>query len=58
MSSFVFAKDCETLTELIEWAKGHIPNALIVETEGEIIIQTGITTSMGGYLHSIESEEE
>lgn len=58
MSSFVFAKDCETLTELIEWAKGHIPNALIVETEGEIIIQTGLTTSMGGYLHSIESEEE
>ena len=58
MSNFVFAKDCETLTELIEWAKGHIPNALIVETEGEIIIQTGLTTSMGGYLHSIESEEE
>ena len=58
MSHKVFAKDCETLTELIEWAKGHIPDALIVETEGEIIIQTGLTTSMGGYLHPINEEEE
>jgi hypothetical protein len=54
MSNLVFAKDCQTLTELIEWAKGHIPNALIVETEGEIIIQTGLATSTGGYLHPVE----
>lgn len=58
MSHKVFAKDCETIAELIEWAKGHIPDALIVETEGEIIIQTGLTSSMGGYLHKLEEDED
>jgi hypothetical protein len=58
MSSLVFVRDCETLTDLIGWVQGQIPNALIVETEGEIVIQTRLTTSMGGYLHPLNEEDE
>ena len=50
--------EIDTLNDLVEWAKENMPNALIVETEGEIVIQTGLTTSMGGYLYPIEREGE
>lgn len=51
-------QEIDTLQDLIEWAGEHLPGALIVETEGEIIIQTGLVSTMGGYLHPIEREGE
>jgi hypothetical protein len=54
----VFAKDCEDTTELIKWAIGHLPNALVVETEGEILIQTGIAVGEGNTLTAIKREED
>lgn len=47
-------QEVDTLQELIEWAKENMPDALIVETEGEIVIQTGLQSTMGGYLHPVE----
>jgi hypothetical protein len=51
-------QEIDTLQDLILWAKENMPSALIVETEGEIIIQTGLESTMGGYLHPIEREGE
>jgi hypothetical protein len=51
-------QEIDTLQDLILWAKENMPSALIVETEGEIIIQTGLASSMGGYLHPTEREGE
>jgi hypothetical protein len=51
-------QEIDTLQDLILWAKENMPGALIVETEGEIVIQTGLEFTMGGYLHEIEREDE
>jgi hypothetical protein len=51
-------QEIDTLQDLILWAKENMLGALIVETEGEIIIQTGLESTMGGYLHPIEREGE
>ena len=51
-------QEVDTIQELIEWAKENMPDALIVETEGEIVIQTGLQSTMGGYLHLVEREGE
>ena len=51
-------QEIDTLKDLIEWAAAALPGALVVETEGEIIIQTGLVSTMGGYLHPIEREGE
>jgi hypothetical protein len=51
-------QEIDTLQDLILWAKENMPGALIVESEGEITIHTGLASSMGGYLHPIESEGE
>jgi hypothetical protein len=51
-------QEIDTLQDLILWARENMPGALIVETEGEIIIQTGLASSMGGYLHPTEREGE
>ena len=51
-------QEVDTIQELIEWAKENMPDALIVETEGEIVIQTGLQSTMGGYLYPVEREGE
>jgi hypothetical protein len=51
-------QEIDTLQELTKWAQENMPGALIVETEGEIVIQTGLISTMGGYLHPVEREEE
>ena len=53
--------EIDTLADLILWAGENMPGALVVEGEGEIIIQTGLVSTMGGYLyasHDIEREGE
>jgi hypothetical protein len=51
-------QEIDTLQDLKVWLEENMPGALIVETEGEIIIQTGLESTMGGYLHEIEREGE
>jgi hypothetical protein len=50
-------QEIDTLQDLILWVKENMPSAY-VESEGEITIYTGLATSMGGYLHPIEREDE
>ncbi len=51
-------QEVDTIEDLRKWAAENMPGALIVETEGEIVIQTGLQSTMGGYLHPVEREEE
>jgi hypothetical protein len=51
-------QEIDTLQDLKLWVKENMPGALIVETEGEIVIQTGLISTMGGYLHATEREGE
>jgi aromatic ring-opening dioxygenase LigB subunit len=50
-------EQAETCQELIEAVTTVFPNALVVVTEGEIVIQTGIGLSMGDYLEPLDDEE-
>ena len=50
--------DIDTLNELEEWVKENMPGAKVEEGEGGIIINTGLESSMGGYLSPIERESE
>ena len=58
MSALVFARDCETIAELIDWINGQIPTSRVVLIEGEVVIRTGLEVSMGGYLYKATEEEE
>lgn len=50
-------QEIETMTELGEWLAINMPGATIDERGGEIVIFTGLSLSMGGYLFPIEEEE-
>jgi hypothetical protein len=50
-------QEIDTLQDLKIWVKENMPGAY-VESEGEITIYTGLISTMGGYLHPIESEAE
>jgi hypothetical protein len=49
--------EVETRQDLIKVITDVFPNALVVLTEGEIVIQTGIGVSMGDYLEPLDEEE-
>ena len=51
-------QEIDTLQDLKLWTRENMPGALVVETEGEIVIQTGLISTMGGYLHATEREGE
>lgn len=50
-------QEIETITELGQWLAVHLPSAVLDERGGEIVILTGLSLSMGGYLNPIEEEE-
>jgi hypothetical protein len=51
--------EVETLNDLKEWLKESLPKAEVYEDKyGTLVIRTGLTSSMGGYLHPIEREGE
>lgn len=50
--------EVDTLTDLKEWVKEHMTGATVVEGEGGVVINTGLESSMGGYLSPIEREGE
>jgi hypothetical protein len=51
--------EVDTLNDLKEWLKENLPKAEVYEDMyGTLVIRTGLTSSMGGYLHPIEREGE
>jgi hypothetical protein len=51
-------QEIDTLQDLKVWVKENMQGATVEEGEGGIVIRTGLTSTMGGYLHSIEREGE
>ncbi len=47
-----------TLQDLIEAIKTTLPNALVVDTDDEVIIQTGLVSDLGGILMPAFEREE
>ena len=51
--------DVDTINDLREWINENLPNSRLTEdSAGNIVIHTNLTSSMGGYLHVNEEEEE
>ena len=50
--------ELDTLNDLKLWLSENMPAATLSEGEGGITINTGLESSMGGYLHPIEREGE
>lgn len=51
-------QEIDTIQDLREWVKHNLPDAIVVDCDDEIVIQTGLVATMGGYLHKKEEEEE
>lgn len=51
-------QEIDTIQDLREWVKDNLPKAIVVDCDDEIVIQTGLVATMGGYLHEKEEEEE
>jgi hypothetical protein len=50
--------EIDTIQELKEWVEENMPGARLTEdSAGDIVIHTGLHSSMGGYLHVKEEEE-
>jgi hypothetical protein len=49
-------QEIDTLQDLKVWVEKNMPGAY-VESEGEITIHTGLISTMGGYLHKKEGED-
>jgi hypothetical protein len=43
-------QEVETIEDLRKWVSENMPGALVEEGE-EIVIRTGLISTMGGYLH-------
>ena len=50
--------EVDTLKDLNLWVKENMPGATLVENKNGIIINTGLASSMGGYLSPIDREGE
>lgn len=49
--------EIDTIYDLREFVNEHLKGAVVTEIDGEIVIKTRSTVSMGGYLEPLEEEE-
>ena len=48
----------DTIQDLKEWVDENMPGARLTEdSAGDIVIHTGLHSTMGGYLHETGAEE-
>jgi hypothetical protein len=51
-------QEVDTIQDLKQWVEENMPGArLTVDSAGDIVIHTGLISTMGGYLHEREEEE-
>jgi hypothetical protein len=51
-------QEVDTIQDLKDWVEENMPGARLTEdSAGDIVIHTGLVSTMGGYLHK-EGEEE
>jgi hypothetical protein len=52
-------QEVDTIQDLREWVEENMPGArLTVDSAGTIVIHTGLVSTMGGYLHEAEGEDD
>ena len=50
-------QEVDTIQDLTEWVSENMPGArLTQDSAGDIVIHTGLHSTMGGYLHEREGE--
>jgi hypothetical protein len=50
--------EVDTIQDLKQWVADNMPGArLTVDSAGDIVIHTGLHSTMGGYLHETGDEE-
>jgi hypothetical protein len=50
--------EVDTIQDLKEWVEESMPGARVtIDSAGDIVINTGLISTMGGYLHEREEEE-
>ena len=50
-------QEIDTIQDLKEWVSENMPGArLTQDSAGDIVIHTGLHSTMGGYLHEREAE--
>jgi hypothetical protein len=51
-------QEVDTIQDLKEWVEINMPGARLTEdSAGDIVIHTGLMSTMGGYLHEKEERE-
>lgn len=51
-------QEIDTIQDLREWVEENMPGArLTVDSMGDIVIHTGLHSTMGGYLHERGGED-
>jgi hypothetical protein len=51
-------QEVDTIQDLKEWVEENMPGARLTEDSvGDIVIHTGLMSTMGGYLHEKEEED-
>lgn len=51
-------QEVDTIQDLKDWVEANMPGARLTEdSAGDIVIHTGLISTMGGYLHEKEDEE-
>lgn len=51
-------QEVDTIQDLKKWVEENMPGARLTEdSAGDIVIHTGLHSTMGGYLHEKEDEE-
>jgi hypothetical protein len=51
-------QEVDTIQDLKEWVEENMQGARVtIDSAGDIVINTGLISTMGGYLHEREGEE-
>ena len=51
-------QEIDTIQDLKNWVEENMPGARLTEdSAGDIVIHTGLDSTMGGYLHATEGDE-
>jgi len=55
----LYVKDIETMSDLQAWVDQRLaPSKVVLDSNGEVIIRTGLTVEMNGVLYPLEWETD
>ena len=55
----LYVKDIETINDLQAWVDERLaPSKVVIDSNGEVIIRTGLTVEMNGVLYPLEWETD